>query len=1314
MRKYVTVLLWALFHTGVSDSTLYAKKSATAITPESTSVDFIENQGQWAHPGKYVAQLDGGVLFLTDSGFVYDFSHQDDLSRPHCAQHYNYNNNLHNNTDDFSIRHHAYRVYFTGANTYPSYETADKRTRYHNYFLGRDSSRWRGGVGLYGKVVQKDIYDGIDLAVYGQAQGLKYDFIVAAGSSPEKIQMQFEGVTPVLNHDGALEITTTVNKIIEKAPYAYQIIDGVLREVPSHYRLHKGTVSFEFPEGYDARYTLIIDPILDFATYSTGRGGDYFGYSTTYDKEGNLYAGANALTGAQQWPTTTGAFQVKHGGFDDVAINKYNASGTAILYSTYYGGSLREAPNAMIVNDRNELIVVGSTISEDLPVTNGCYQDSLNISYDLFIVHFNTTGTALIGATYIGGTANENNMVDLNGVIREGMGSNDMTSPVEVNYDEKGNIWVLSNTYSKDFPVTANALQKKLNGNIDAILCQLSPDCSQLLYSTYLGGSKMDVGFGLQVNHDGNIVICGTTSSPDFPVTAGALHINAPGSIDGFVSIFNPTTGTLLASTYLGTDNVDNAVAVQVGSDNNIYVLGRTLGNYPISSGVYNMERTDMFIHQISADLNRSLLSTRLGVEQSSLVGDRYFPCSFLVDNCENVYVTGRVKKVPGMPLTSDAFLTDPADFWYVVLKPAFSDLLFASYFGYGHFHTSTQRLDPDGIVYQSFCAGNEMQSPAPTPGVVGPQKLNSGHQDMYSFKFSFQLSGVRSSIGLADNQSAEGCAPYTVQFQNNSRSPHSMDFNWDFGDGSPVSTATNPTHTFSQPDTYTVVLHAHSDSACKTDDSDTLIIIVQTVEPPVIQTADTLVCSGTNEMPLWVTVTNPNETTYQWEPATGILSDARKPVITVNPSLNTTYTVTVTNHSGICNLSVTDTVEIHFYPRSLTLHTPDTAVCEGAVIAVRAESTPGYTYHWSPATGINDTSILEPLITVTQSLTYQLTASYPGCPDTALLLDIDMQEVPRLKITPSQAVCAGSPVALTSDVSPYRKDYRYTWTPGEKLSYPGSPNTSFTADSSVTYYLEVATPIGCRARDSVRITVYPGDFASVIADTGYCPGGAVMLWAEGGTNYSWTPSYGLNDSSIAQPIASPAAATRYEVYVTNAHGCVDTQEVRVMVYPEAVINIPDSITLYPGEQYQLTLAGNAHYYQWFPPSGISNTDIANPVFYPEVRTRYYVTATTEYGCVVKDSIDILVTGTILDLPNAFHPGTSTFKPSKRGIASLNRFEVYNRWGNRVFYTENIDEGWDGTYKGVAQPMGVYLYVFEAVLDNGRIVSRQGNVTLIR
>jgi gliding motility-associated-like protein len=157
-------------------------------------------------------------------------------------------------------------------------------------------------------------------------------------------------------------------------------------------------------------------------------------------------------------------------------------------------------------------------------------------------------------------------------------------------------------------------------------------------------------------------------------------------------------------------------------------------------------------------------------------------------------------------------------------------------------------------------------------------------------------------------------------------------------------------------------------------------------------------------------------------------------------------------------------------------------------------------------------------------------------------------------------------------------------------------------------------------------------------------------------------------------------------------------------------------VVVYPGEAYSLEPGTNCLYFSWFPPSGISNTNVSNPVFDPEVRTRYFVTATTEQGCEIKDSIDVLVKETIWDIPNAFAPAgnNNIFRPAIRGLATLKQFVIFNRWGNKVYSSTDINSGWDGTFNGQPQPAGVYIYLIDGVTDKGNVLHKQGNVTLLR
>lgn len=1288
--------------------TARGKHPATGEVPKAPAregISFIENKGQWVPEARYKADIPGGVMFITDNGFVYNYVSDHDMER------------IHELTDEGKpvgqeiVHQHAYRVSFAGANSNSDYRNEQKSPVYHNYFLGNDPSKWKSGVGLYGKVVHKNIYNNIDLAVYSVKHSVKYDFIVAPGADPSAISLQFEGVRPELTAGGNILIRTSVNEITEQAPYCYQVVDGKQKTVASRYKLKDGHISFEFPEGYDHTAELVIDPVLVFATYSGGTGGGsgFYSYSTTYDADGNTYAGSGAYNAG--WPVTAGAIQSTFSAGQDVAVNKYNTTGSGLIYSTYYGGSGVDLPHAMNVNALGELVVVGSTTSGNLPMPANAYDNVAN-GTDIFVAHFNTTGTALLGATYIGGTSNEPAPFSFTGT--GSLTNQNTTSPVELTFDGANNIWVVSATPSSDFPVTTGAAQPAIAGAIDGVIFKLNPACSSLMYSSYLGGTGNDGIFNIQFNNAGNLVICGGTQSTNFPVTTGAMNMSAPGgTFDGFVSVLNGTTGAIMQSTYIGTDNTDQAVALQVDEDDNVYVLGRTLGNYPITAGAYSVPDGDLFIAKLNPTLSGSLLTTRLGNPQTS---GRYFPTAFLHDICGNIYVCG-LAATSGLPLSADAFLTS-GPFWFGVLKPNFSDLLYGSYFGAGsdHTHVGVNRLDPMGIVYHSIC--NINQYPFTNASSYQPTKLNTG-QDIVSFKFNFEATGVQSNFVLdpAISGNDSGCVPYTVRFVNTSSAAEN--YTWNFGDNTPNSNLASPTHTFTAPGVYTVSLHANNDSSCITDDTTYMTITVLETNPPDFIVQDTTLCSYQQYIDIGLTLNNPSpNNTILWQPAAGIISAANQPVITVDPSVNNVYWVTVKDTiPGICGFSATDTVHIDLSPRVLDIINNDSVVCEGAVIPIHAIGTPGYTYSWSPATGVSNTSALEPNITINQPNLYTLTASYPNCPDTAVQINFDMHYMPHLNVGPDQYVCQWTQVALESSVSPYRNDYSYQWTPATpNLSQPNGPNTHFIADTTATYVLSVQTPIGCEDKDTIKITVYPGAFGGITADTGYCPGNEAPLLATGGVYYSWSPAYGLSDTAIANPVASPHTTTEYTVLIRNQHDCLDTEKVVVQVYPEAVLTVPDSVSVYPGEQYHVEPGGNCLYFNWFPPAGLSSANISDPLMSPAVNTRYFVTASTEHGCTVTDSMDVLVRETTLDMPNAFAPAGANplFKPGKRGIAQLKEFAVFNRWGNKLYSSTNIDAGWDGTYKGKPQPPGVYIYIIEAVTDSGKPFVKQGNVTLIR
>ena len=274
-----------------------------------------------------------------------------------------------------------------------------------------------------------------------------------------------------------------------------------------------------------------------------------------------------------------------------------------------------------------------------------------------------------------------------------------------------------------------------------------------------------------------------------------------------------------------------------------------------------------------------------------------------------------------------------------------------------------------------------------------------------------------------------------------------------------------------------------------------------------------------------------------------------------------------------------------------------------------------------------------------------------------------------------------------------------------------------YTAGTDTKYYLTVTTPAGCHTEDSASITVYPGNFATMDTSFSICPHDSVQFMPSGGVSYQWHPGLYLNDSNSATPWAYPITSISYTAIATSINGCLDTITTGVEVHPAAVLYVVDSVTIYPGASYQISPQTNCDFFLWSPAAGLNNDQISNPLATPQISTKYRVYGTTEWGCKAEDSIEIYLGETLLALPNAFTPGSSVNNKLLiivQGEATLNYFRIFNRWGNKVFETSNINEGWDGTYHGTPQPYDVYVYQLEAVTIEGRVMHKTGNVTLIR
>lgn len=1072
------------------------------------AVSFIENKGQWVPEAKFKAELSAGAMFLTDKGFVYNFLSGEDLKKIHDAA------DAGQQQADDKIRGHAYKVNFVGAGNKVTYTTSGKKSTYQNYFINNNKDLWASKVGLYETVTQHDIYQGVDLKVYTSGDNsVKYDFVVKQGSDPRVIKLSFEGVSPKIQADGSLLIPTSVNKVTEKAPVTYQMIDGKQVPVASKYKLEKGLLSFDFPNGYNKNYDLVIDPDLIFATFSGGAGSQnyFYAHSTTFDKLGNTYTAAMATNVG--WPTTTGAYQTTFSGTNSPSINKYSPDGSALIYSTYFGGTSGSImPNTLRVNDSNQLVMAGNVSTPSMPVTPGAYQSALSGSSDIFIVKFSVDGSALVASTYLGGTGMESLQIGSTFGYTSLGGSDG--NPTDVAFDAQGNIWVVSNSASTDFPVTGNAAQATNGGSHDAVVAKLNPNLSALTYATYLGGSGWDGAIGIEYNKNKNeVVVAGYAASSNFPVTSGAYKTTSGGGIDGFVTRFSNANYALLSSTYLGTSGTDVAMRVAFDCGDNIFIAGKTNGAYPVTNTTAQGLVTNggVFLDKLNPTLSASIASTRTGASSTSIT-----PTAMMVDICGNILISTVLgSNQTGMPLTADAFEVSPRSFYFAAFEANFSDLLFGSYYGStsgDHFHTGICRMDPNGVVYQSVC-GTNGNFPT-TAGSYSPVKQNGGANDNITFKFDFDVI----SIGM-ETQSGEG---------GNEDLKHT------------VRGCKSAKITFTRGGDTTVPMILHINKLGTATNAVDYQYIADTVYFPAMQTTRTI-----EVKPLLV----PNMPTGMKM----LVVEALNPCGCDN---------------GVQNVIKRDTVYI-LDSLYVGISKPLPAYCPGTQISITGDTDPTLVYNWTPVQYDLGSLVINPLLLTSRD--YTITVRQPGapatCPPNSKTFHALVEQYPIIGMPSDTSVCGQDSIPIPVTVSPDTVNYLYNWSPATGLRATNiATNFLYRAPGVYTYHFIATTPLAkCSTTHDIIVRVRPEfKLSNVTPADGTIVeyGKEVDMSASGALFYTWYPVnlFYDPDSKNARtfPVLEPKA---YTVVGVDEYGCKDTAEINLDVkYPGDPI-MPNAFT---------------------------------------------------------------------------------------------------------------------------------------------------------
>jgi len=593
----------------------------------------------------------------------------------------------------------------------------------------------------------------------------------------------------------------------------------------------------------------VIDPVLVFSTYS-GSLGDNFGFTATFDSQGHLYAGGIVDGNDGEYPWTFGAFQTVYGGSTggqapinlacDISISKYAPDGKTLRYATYLGGGRNEHPHSLVVDNRDNLLVFGTTNSADFPVDSFSYDTSYNGGYDLILHKFSPDGSQLLAGTFIGGSANDGIN---NGLLRYNY-ADDFRGDVYV--DSAGSIYVASCTSSPNFPVTAGVSQLTFAGAIDAIVLKMDSLLQRIEWSTYIGGTGHDAAYSIKVI-DSMVYVSGGTSSPGLNRFANGYHTAYQGgAADGFLFRMHKDTAVIRDFTFFGTASYDQVYFIDFDSQKRIFFSGQTKGNLTRTPGTYGKDNTGQFIGCFNPQLNQLELLTTFG-NLTNVNKPDLSPSAFLVDRCDNVYFSGWGADIDvnplstlNLPTTADALqkTTDGEDFYLIVLSRNLKKLVHATYFGGNfsadHVDGGTSRFDKEGVIYQSVCSScppnnlvTFLSDFPTTPDAVFTQNFSKRCSNA-AFKIDFRV--TFDVVASFDPDPKEGCKPLVVKLNNTSQGGES--FLWDFGDGK-TDTARNPIHTFTEAGKYRIKLLVRDEGSCNEWDSAFAEIEVLDVQRP-------------------------------------------------------------------------------------------------------------------------------------------------------------------------------------------------------------------------------------------------------------------------------------------------------------------------------------------------------------------------------------------------------------------------------------------------------------------------------------------------
>ncbi len=917
---------------------------------------FRPNLGQWDSTILYQAQSGNGTVSFLEDGL--SFAHRMDISSEAsgCSE------------KEIDYRILVWNIHFENCTKNAPVTCGKKIQGSINYLL---SGKPVTHVPQYEEITYSSIYEKIGLRYYStSSKDIKYDFRLEPGADVHCIRMQTEGLQGLaINSHGDLELKNCWGTILEKQPFAYQMINGKQKEVKCRFCiLDKNTFGFKITGPCDPRIDLIIDPvILQWSTFVGGASGSGSGNITglSLSDKGIIY-GTGYYNAS--YPTTAGVYDPTYAGGDDVFVFSLDPTGSFLNWATYYGGPGNEYGLGIFDYDQGGgigyVVVTGYTDSPLFPVTAGVvgpvYKGGIS---DAFVFRLDeATGSILYYATFLGGAGED-----------RGTAIHEQPTPLPYWIDQ-----VTGYTNSTDFPTTAGAFQSALKGGYDAFYTALNasgpPQGSVLYESSYIGGSNNDYSYSVFSN--GNFQLAGSTNSTDFPATAGSYQTAYGGGLsDAWTGYFQ--TGSGVTPTYLsflggsGNDYANSCLFSTSFLNGGAFVTGYTSGSYPVTGGAYDISYNgglyDAFVTNLNPGGSALNYSTYVGGN-----GDDYGE-GIAIQNSGApaiVFVSGTTSSTnfPYTCNTNDSVYNGgTSDIFLFSLSPGGNALYYSSYFGGSNQDYKTciatgEIIDrcPGGVIlgYNSYSANFPT-----TSGAFQTSKLNEAVPGLNPQPGILKLLGTNISPGF----SFKNCG-LAVNFTDTTSCRQTpltgpvTSWVWNFGDGSPPDSAQNPTHTFVTARKYGVTLTVRSDLFCAWTVTDSITIHPVTVTAQGIST-----CPGNADGSVSALVSGGTGLyTYSWTSGGSGLTGGQAVSASPGGLSQGGYTVTVTDANG-CTATATATVGL--FAAVVISVSNDTTITSGGAAQLRASG--GVSYLWTPSGSLSGSTSYNPTAYPGQTTTY-------------------------------------------------------------------------------------------------------------------------------------------------------------------------------------------------------------------------------------------------------------------------------------------------------------------------------------------------------